>query len=124
MINPNLSSTVSGEKPYTILQQWGSYAPEVQFYLRHIAGSAGALMDRSSNWNNEQSMLNVNQGNLSLAELKVPVTDDLTTIHQVNTTVLWLKIEYSMYVLMIKLANTFLEVGNAYYGFCQEVRRG
>lgn len=61
-----------GEKPYTILQQWGSYAPEVQFYLRHEAGSTGSIIDRPGNWNEDQTVLHTlaNRSDLSLSELK------------------------------------------------------
>lgn len=71
-----------GEKPYTILQQWGSYAPEVQFYLRHFAGSAGTLLDRPGNWNEDHSMLNSNQPDLSLAELKEMAQQQQVLIEQ------------------------------------------
>nr|XP_039262194.1 apoptosis-stimulating of p53 protein 1-like [Styela clava] len=61
-----------GEKPYTILQQWGSYAPEVQFYLRHVSGSAGNIIERQNSWADDQNVIQslANRTDLSLTELK------------------------------------------------------
>lgn len=55
-----------GEKPFTILQQWGSCAPEVKFYLRHHSKQP----EHQRGFPNKgQNMADVR--NISLAEMKV-----------------------------------------------------
>ena len=65
------------EKPYTILQQWGSHSAEVQFYLRHDNGSGEKQPEWATGDYSNKSyiakdgrIMTPNGGDMTLNELK------------------------------------------------------
>ncbi|CAK8687916.1 unnamed protein product [Clavelina lepadiformis] len=51
-------SVSENEKPYTILQQWGSHATEVRFYLRHFDSPMIDNKPKQSDWGSGNGQIN------------------------------------------------------------------